>query len=563
MKDKLRVYWKELYGSEKEDILEGFIGELNQLKTQYFSRQGAVQKDWYKDAVIYSAYVDLFNKDFQGMTDKLDYLQDLGVDCLWLLPILESPMKDAGFDIADYNRIRPDLLGPTGDESVFDTFVAAAHNRGIKLIFDIAMNHCSEEHPWFKEARQSKESAYRDWFIWADDDQGYKDARIIFKGLCDSNWEMDDVSGQFYFHRFFEIQPDLNYRNPEVLLAMTKVLVDWKVKGVDGFRADAVPYIWKEEGTICENLPGTHTVVKFFRAVLDYLAPGSLLLAEACQPPQEVVAYFGEDDECNAAYHFPVMPRIYDAMGKEDKGPIEMAMDSEFTPKIPESSQWFMFLRCHDELTLEMVTPEERATIYGQYCKDPSWDFRQGEGIAARLGELFDFDVDRILLAYSIMLTLPGTPIVYYGDEFAKANDVAFFNKVFEETGYADTRYLGRGEIDWAQAAAVLSDGATVGSQVFRGLKKMIQVRKGNSAFSRGDLEFLDLKGSDGLVNRKLLAYDRSYDQKQVRIIQNLSGSTQEVILEGSYSNQLCKSFALKDGVASLQAYEVLWLEVL
>lgn len=541
MKARLKELWYELYeglsGLDQRQlgtILDSFICELDGIKEQYFMDEEAPSEDWYKDSVVYSAYVDLFNRDFAGLTEKLDYLQDLGVDCLWLLPILDSPMKDAGFDISDYDHIRPDLLSVDGTlngdgETVFAEFVHQAHAKGIRLIFDIAMNHCSEEHPWFQEGRLSQDSKYRDYFIWADDDKGYSDARIIFKGLCDSNWEKDPTSGQYYFHRFFEIQPDLNYRNPEVLIQMTKVLVNWKIKGVDGFRADAVPYIWKEEGTICENLPGTHTVVKFFRAVLDYLQPGSLLLAEACQPPEEVVAYFGSDDECNGAYHFPVMPRIYHAMASGDRSAIVNSLSSDFTPTIPASSQWFMFLRCHDELTLEMVTPEERKFIYDSYVKDPAWDFREGEGISARLAELMAFNIDRILLANSIMMTLPGTPIVYYGDEFAKGNDVPFFNRVYEETGYADTRYLGRGEIDWQQVEEILGDSSSLGYRVYHEMKKMIAARKTTPVFGRGNIKFLDIND-----DKSMLAYERSYMGQTLLVVQNLSDTAKVMTLSES-----------------------------
>lgn len=561
--EQLKKLWDGLYSDvatvnqkDSQRLFDGFIKTLNDLKRERFDGQKSPEEDWYKDAVIYSAYVDLFNKDFAGLTEKLDYLQELGVNCLWLLPILNSPMKDAGFDISDYKSIRPDLLGSGGsDQEVFDTFVDQAHKRGIKLIFDIAMNHCSEEHPWFVQGRQSEESPYRDYFIWADDDKGYKEARIIFKGLCTSNWELDQVSGQYYFHRFFEIQPDLNYRNPQVLIEMTNVLVHWKVSGVDGFRADAVPYIWKEEGSICENLPKTHMVVKFFRAVLDYLQPGSLLLAEACQPPVDVVAYFGDDDECNAAYHFPVMPRIYHAMASGNKTSIEQSLASNFTPEIPKQSQWFMFLRCHDELTLEMVTPEERKYIYESYVKDPSWDFRQGEGISARLAELLEFSPNRIQLANSIMMTLPGTPIVYYGDEFAKGNDVAFFNKVYKETGYPDTRYLGRGEIDWAEVDQTLADPDSLGAQVYKQLKHMIEVRRQYPVFGRGNLEFVDIMTPDGQINQHLLTYRRSYEGRVVTVVQNLSKERQEVINFNSYNFK--KDVFNNVSVVGLESYKL------
>ncbi len=569
--EQLRMLWDGLYSDVStvdkkvsERLFDEFVKTLEAVKEESFKGKKGPKEDWYKDAVIYSAYVDLFNKDFIGLTEKLDYLEDLGVNCLWLLPILKSPMKDAGFDISDYKSIRPDLLGATNEQTdVFDKFVDEAHKRGIKLIFDIAMNHCSEEHPWFVEGRQSVTSEYRDYFIWSEDDQGYSDARIIFKGLCTSNWELDQVSKQYYFHRFFEIQPDLNYSNPKVLLEMTNVLVHWKVRGVDGIRADAVPYIWKEEGTICENLPKTHLVVKFFRAVLDYLQPGSLLLAEACQPPVEVVEYFGDGDECNAAYHFPVMPRIYHAMASGNKQSIEQSMASDFTPDIPEQSQWFMFLRCHDELTLEMVTPKERKFIYDSYVKDPSWDFREGEGISARLAELLEFNPERIHLANSIMMTLPGTPIVYYGDEFAKGNDVDFFNKVYEETGYADTRYLGRGEIDWNDARKTLADSHSVGAQVYRNLKHMIEVRNNYPVFGRGSIEFMDLLDPEGQVNSHLLTYKRVHEGKEVTVIQNLSNKAQKVLgLNGfGFKEDILNNQSVENQkVLELEGYGVSWL---
>ena len=566
-KEKLKVIWEKIYGSDDtaNELINTYIDKLEALKSSEFTQPKVGEKDWYKDAVIYSAYVDLFNKDFQGLMDKLDYLQDLGVNCLWLLPILDSPMKDAGFDISDYTAIRSDLLGNAGEEqdTVFKSFIEEAHKRGIRLIFDIAMNHCSEEHPWFVEGRKSKSSDYRDYFIWADDDKGYKEARIIFKGLCESNWEMDPISGQYFYHRFFEIQPDLNYKNPKVLLEMTQVLVGWKVKGVDGFRADAVPYIWKEEGTICENLPKTHLVVKFFRAVLDYLSPGSLLLAEACQPPSEVVEYFGDGDECNAAYHFPVMPRIYHAMASEDKKAIEGALAPSFTPAIPKESQWFMFLRCHDELTLEMVSPEERAFIYDSYVKDPSWDFRQGEGISARLGELLEFNPKRIRLANSIMLTLAGTPIVYYGDEFAKGNDVAFFDKIYEETGYADSRYLGRGNIDWSEVKATLADPTTVGARVYESLKGMIKLMNASKVFGRGSLEFVEFKDNQNNVLANILAYIREYEGEKVLVIQNLASEAQKFDV-GDRSiagvDRLGQELIVVDGIGSIEGYGVYWI---
>lgn len=574
--NQIKELYYALYGNDWPEsalLLETFLGDIQTIKGTHFSHNQSPSIDWYKDAVVYSTYGDLFNKDLNGLKDKLDYLVDLGVNCIWLLPILESPMKDAGFDISNYNAIRPSLLGLPEDASetdknaVFDAFVKEAHGRGIRIIFDIAMNHCSVEHEWFQNAISSKDSDFRDYFIWSDDTSLYQEARIIFKGMCSSNWEYEPKSGQYYFHRFFDIQPDLNYRNPKVLLSMAHVLVDWKVKGVDGIRADAVPYIWKEKGTICENLPKTHTVVKFFRAVLDYLEPGSLLLAEACQPPQDVVAYFGDGDECNGAYHFPVMPRIYKALAEGKKNAIEKVMAPNFTPSIPENCQWFMFLRCHDELTLEMVTPEEREMIYKAYVTNPLWDFRQGEGISSRLAELFHFDLKRILLANSIMLTLLGTPIIYYGDEIGKANDEAYFNQCYRETGYKDSRYLARGPLDFTVIETILSDPHTLGYALYYGLKHMIHVRSQHPAFARGTLEFLDVKGETGDTNDSILAYRRQYKSDSLVVLHNLTGNQQTLLnpmqsMQDGTTDLLSKPISAKNEFLQLEPYAFHWFTV-
>lgn len=556
-------------GSYEED-LSAFIGELEGYK-DHFDREKTVVKDWYKDAIVYSMYVNYFNDDMSGLIDKLDELKELGVNCLWLLPILESPMKDAGFDISDYTKVREELLGST----TFEQVIEEAHARGIRIIFDIAMNHCSMEHKWFNEARHDENSPYRDYFIWADDDKGYPDARIIFKGMCTNNWEYDEIAKKYYYHRFFEIQPDLNYRNPKVLFEMTITLIDWKLKGVDGFRADAVPYMWKEEGTICENLPKTHMIVKFMRAVLDYLQEGSLFLAEACQPPDEVVAYFGDGDECQAAYHFPVMPRVYKALASGDKTPIVQTLNESVTPRIPDGCQWFMFLRCHDELTLEMVSPEERQYIYGQYAKKPLWDFRQGEGISARIADLFDFNPDRIELAYSVMFTLLGTPILYYGDEYAKGNDEAYYEAFSKMTGYEDSRYLVRGPIDWEWVDRNMEDNSSLTYQIFNRIKAMITARKEHKAFSRGSLDFIDVKAKmDGTVCDSILSYIRSYEDDCVLVLQNLSGEQvvvdrgqmvkdledMNISLEGS--NQLYGLCYRVDDTLELPPYGVVWCQV-
>ena len=461
----------------------------------------------------------------KGLTDKLDYLQDLGVTALWLLPILDSPMRDAGFDIRDYTKVRDGLV-TSEDKStreVFDAFVEAAHARGIYILFDIALNHSSEEHAWFASSKDDKSSKYRDYYIWSDTDELYKEARVIFKGMMDSNWTKH--GDQFYFHRFFDIQPDLNYRNPDVLVEMTLMLSRWLVRGVDGFRADAIPYLWKEAGTICENLPKTHTIIKIFRAAMDFLRPGSILLAEANQPPLEVAKYFGDGDECLAAYHFPLMPRLYRALAEGNAAAIQDTLHPSFTPPLPENCQWVSFLRCHDELTLEMVTPEERKLIYEHYVQDPLWDFREGEGISARLATLLKNDPRKINLLNAVLLTLVGTPVVYYGDELAKANDRAYYDKMVEQSGYKDSRYLVRGPVDWEQAERDLQDPDSLAAKVFYPLRQMLRNRRNYLAFSRGDLTFLD--GGEPAV----LAYLRRFDSQKVVVLANLSGEEKSIPL--------------------------------
>ena len=528
-RDLLFTIWGNLYPGISTLILENFLlaAEINR-KAE--SRDNA-QADWYKDAVVYSLYADLFNNDFPGLTQKLDYLHDLGINCIWLLPVLDSPMRDAGFDISNYTSIRPELLDKTGknkDQKIFTQFLAEAHNRGIKVIFDISMNHTSDEHPWFTEASKSKDNPFRDYYIWSDDNTLYEDARIIFKGIETSNWEKQ--GDEYYFHRFFNFQPDLNYKNPEVLLEICKVLLFWQNAGVDGFRADATPYIWKEEGTECENLPKTHLIVKFFRAILDYIKPGSLLLAEACQQPVKVVEYMGNGDECQAAYHFPLMPRIFKSIAMQTGKPIEETLSKEFTPELPANGQWFTFLRCHDELSLELVyvTEEERKYLHKKYCLKPEWDFRLGEGISARLSELMQRDERRILLAYSIILTLPGTPVIYYGDEFGKYNDEAYYNEMIQLTGKDDTRFLSRGKIDWEELAHNLANPDSFSSHIYQKLRQMLHIRNQQKTFGRGKLEFISLPGTK---NGEALAFIRTFENEKWLIIHNMTNQPLPVSL--------------------------------
>ncbi len=522
-KKRLHQYWHELYPNEDTAKLNAFLENNKPVQTEQQTT------NWYKDAVIYSLYVDLFAGDIAGLTNKLDYLQDLGVNCLWLLPVLDSPMRDAGFDVRNYDRIRADVLGlpdsftKEEQEKIFGGFLNEAHRRDIKVIFDVAINHTSEEHPWFLESKKAEDNPYRHYYIWSKTATEYADARIIFKGIEESNWQKE--GNAFFFHRFFNFQPDLNYKNPDVLLAMSSNLLYWQQMGVDGFRADAIPYLWKEEGTTCENLPKTHTVVKFFRAILDYVKPGSLLLAEACQQPNEVVKYLGDGDECHAAYHFPLMPQMFKALAMGNGEPVKNVLSPKVTPFIPENSQWFTFLRLHDELSLELVYVSEadRKYIHENYCHKPQWDFRVGEGISARLAELMKREPDSIALAYSLMLTLVGTPVVYYGDEFGKLNDEEYYKETIKLTGKDDTRFLVRGRVDWKKLETELNNSNSFHTKVYRLLKPMINLRKQTKAFGQGNTAFLDLD------NKHLLAYQREFGDEKIMVINNLSYDEQKV----------------------------------
>ncbi len=528
-KSLLYSYWKSIYPKISTDKLDDFLSSITPIE-----RSNNVD-DWYKDAIVYSIYVDLYNVDFNGLTDKLNYIQKLGVNCLWLLPILQSPMRDAGFDISKYDKIRPKLLGLDDDssreeqEAVFSSFLHEAHNRGIRVIFDVAINHTSDQHPWFLESQKADKNEFSNYYIWSNKPDKYLDARLLFKGIEDSNWEK--LGERYFFHRFFSFQPDLNYRNPDVLFAMSKNLLYWQKMGVDGFRADAIPYLWKEDGTNCENLDTTHIVVKFFRAVLDYAKSGTLLLAEACQKPKEVVKYLGNGDECHAAYHFPLMPMMFKAMAMEDNAPIVHTLSSAATPVINDDNQWFTFLRVHDELSLELVyvSEEDRSYIHGNYCHKPEWDFRLGEGISARLAELLNRDVDKIALSYSLMLTLIGTPVVYYGDEFGKLNDEKYYNEQIKLTGKDDTRFLVRGRIDWQQLEENLKHPANFHAKVFDLISNMLNTRKDYPQFGRGSLQFVDIQDINSSMATNVIAYVREYDGGKILIINNLSSHKIEI----------------------------------
>jgi maltose alpha-D-glucosyltransferase/alpha-amylase len=564
--DLFRI-WKDIYPQEPPDLLKIFTAETD----LYLLNEAlpALEKEWYKDAVVYSLYVDLFNKDFRGLTDRLDYLQDLGINCLWLLPILASPMRDAGFDISDYRKIRKGLSGLNENatdeqvEEIFVKFLAEAHKRGIRVIFDIATNHISEQHLWFKEARKSKDNPYRNFFIWSKNAREFADARIIFYGIEESNWKKD--GDEYYFHRFFDFQPDLNYRNPAVLIEMSRNLLFWMKRGVDGFRADAIPYIWKEEGTSCENLPQTHAILKFFRAVTDLVRPNTLLLAEACQKPHEVVKYFGNGDECNAGYHFPLMPQIFKSVAMASRKPVQETLSLAVTPEIPSGAQWFTFLRCHDELSLELVyvTEEDRKYIHEHYCRKPEWDFRLGQGISARLSELMERDPARIGLIFSIMLSLPGTPVIYYGDEFGKFNDDDYYREMKTAVGKDDTRFLVRGKIDWKEVDSALNRRGSYESLVYDQVKAMLDARHAFPVFGRGKLEWIELQKDSGGPADEVMAYYRTYDRFIILVIHNLSSAEVRIKWNLPYNKSLLDNDPeIRDGLFRLGGYEYFWLVI-
>lgn len=378
---------------------------------------------WYKHAIFYEVSIRAFcdsngdgKGDLPGLTSQLDYLRELGVDCLWLLPMYPSPLKDDGYDIADYYNIHPDF----GTLDDFKTLLQAAHARGLRVITDLVLNHTSDQHAWFQAARADRNSPYRDYYVWRDTDTDYAEVRIIFRDVEKSNWTWDEQAGQYFWHRFYASQPDLNYDNPAVQEAMLQAARFWLDMGVDGFRVDAVTYLFEREGTNCESLPETHAYVKRLRRMMEEHYPDRILLAEANQWPQQLRDYFGQDDEFHMAFHFPVMPRIFLALAQGDVTPIVDILNA--TPTIPPRSQWAVFLRNHDELTLEMVNESERQAMYRAYAPDPRMILNLG--LRRRLAPLLGRDPRRLLLAHALLLTLPGTPVLYYGDEIGLGDNL-------------------------------------------------------------------------------------------------------------------------------------------
>ena len=496
---------------------------------------------WYKDAIIYQLHVKAFADsnndgigDFAGLTEKLGYLQDLGVTTLWLLPFYPSPGRDDGYDIADYGDINRDF----GTMKDFRRFIVEAKRRGLRVITELVVNHPSDQHDWFKRARRSDpKSSARNWYVWSDTDQKYLGTRIIFTDTEKSNWTWDPEAGQFYWHRFFSHQPDLNFDNPRVVSALIQVMKRWLDAGVDGFRLDAIPYLCERDATNNENLPETHAIIKRLRAELDAYAKGKVLLAEANQWPEDVQEYFGRGDECHMAYHFPLMPRIYMAIAQEDRFPITDILRQ--TPDIPNTCQWALFLRNHDELTLEMVTDVERDYLWSTYANDPR--ARINVGIRRRLAPLMDNDRRKIELMNSLLLSFPGTPIIYYGDEIGMGDNIYLGdrNGVRTPMQWSPDRNGGFSRADPARLYAPTIMDPVYGyeavnveaqsrslSSLLSATKRLISVRKSTLAFGRGTMTFIRP------VNRCVLAYVRQYGQEVILCVANLSRSAQATELD-------------------------------
>ncbi len=496
---------------------------------------------WYKDAVIYQLHVKAFADsnndgigDFAGLTEKLGYLQDLGVTALWLLPFYPSPGRDDGYDIADYGAINPDF----GTMKDFRRFIVEAKRRGLRVITELVINHTSDQHNWFKRARRSDpKSSARNWYVWSDTDQKYQGTRIIFTDTEKSNWTWDTEASAFYWHRFFSHQPDLNFDNPRVVSALVQVMKRWLDTGVDGFRLDAIPYLCERDGTNNENLPETHAIIKKLRAELDAYAKGKVLLAEANQWPEDVQEYFGRGDECHMAYHFPLMPRIYMAIAQEDRFPITDILRQ--TPDIPANCQWALFLRNHDELTLEMVTDVERDYLWSTYANDPR--ARINVGIRRRLAPLMDNDRRKIELMNSLLLSFPGTPIIYYGDEIGMGDNIYLGdrNGVRTPMQWSPDRNGGFSRADPARLYAPTIMDPVYGyesvnveaqsrslSSLLSATKRLISVRKSTLAFGRGTMTFIRP------VNRAVLAYVRQLGDEVILCVANLSRSAQATELD-------------------------------
>lgn len=500
---------------------------------------------WYKDAVFYELYVRAFKDangdghgDLKGLYSKLDYFRELGIDCIWLMPTYPSPLLDDGYDVADYRGVHEDYGTIEDLKAVID----GVHERGMRIIIDIVVNHTSDQHPWFIASRSSRESPMRNWYVWSRTDQLYQDARIIFLDTETSNWAYDELTGEYYWHRFYSSQPDLNYDNPVVQQEMLDIIDYWMEMGIDGFRVDAVPYLFEREGTNCENLPETHQYIKRMRAHVDAKWPGRMLLAEANQWPEDVREYFGDDDEFHMAFHFPIMPRLFMALKQKTRASIVDILLR--TPPIPPLAQWCIFLRNHDELTLEMVTEEERRYMWEQYAPEPR--MRLNLGIRRRLAPLLDNDRRRIELLNALLFTLPGSPIIYYGDEIGMGDNIWLDDRDGVRTPFQWDDSPNAGFSDAPQLYAPVIDDPVYGYQkvnvaaqqadpnsLWHAMRHMIAVRKQYRVFGRGTFSFMLPE------NEAVLGYWRVYKPddedaplERFLILANLTDEPQDCTLD-------------------------------
>lgn len=530
---------------------------------------------WFKDAIFMElntrAYRDSNGDgwgDLPGLTSRLDYIQGLGVDAIWLLPIMPSPLRDDGYDVSDFCNIFP-TYGSLDD---LKELIRQAHQRDLKIIVEIIPNHTSDQHPWFlasRDPQHPEHAKYRDWYVWSDTDEKYKDARIIFTDTETSNWTFDPLRKQYFWHRFYAAQPDLNYDNEAVQQAMLDVVRFWIDQGADGLRIDAPPYLFEREGTNCENLPETHAFLKRMRQLIDEYSPNALLLSEANQWPEDVIEYFGDGDEMHMNFHFPLMPRLFMALAKADHTPIEEILAR--TPALPEGCQWGTFLRCHDELTLEMVTPEERQWMWDFYAPDPKQ--RINMGIRRRLAPLLDNDSRKILLMHSMLLTMVGSPFLYYGDEIGMGDDVDLFDRNGLRTPmqWDDSPNAGFSDVDPVKLYAPVIKDEFYGYQkvnvaaqekdpnsLLNCLRHMIRVRKEHLLFGRGDFAWKAFN----YASKAVVAYQRSWKSARVVVLNNLSGEEVRGWIPETAScfKDLLTGDTIPPGEYKLKPYGFVWL---
>lgn len=489
---------------------------------------------WYHNAVFYELYLRAYadsngdgHGDLRGAIARLDHIQSLGVDCIWILPHYPSPLRDDGYDVADYTGIHPDY----GDMADFQAFIDAVHARGMRLVVDLVMNHTSDQHPWFQAGRLDRRSPYHDYYVWSDTGTEYSQARIIFLDYESSNWTFDPTAGRYFWHRFYSHQPDLNYDNPQVHQEMFRIIRFWLDMGIDGFRADAVPYLYEREGTNCENLPLTHAFLKQVRRLLDEEYPGRVLIAEANQWPADLLPYFGQGDAFHMCFHFPIMPRLFLALRRGDKRAIVDILNQ--TPPIPAGTQWLTFLRNHDELTLEMVTPEERAYMWQEYAPDPR--MRSNLGIRRRLTPLVEHDPRRWRLLNRLLFSLPGAPIIYYGDEIGMGDNIALPDRhgcrtpmqwdASPQAGFssaAQTYFPVNADYREVNVAAQEEDP----DSYLNWTRRLVAGRRATPALQRGDMSWVETG------RPALLAYRRTLGADSVLCLYNLSAEAQPLTLD-------------------------------